>query len=169
MDWQQYHLGESHDDILLDSQEENQQAALTLASQASSSLQIFSRDLEPRIYDTPEFVEAIKQLALNHRQAKVQILIIDPDYIIKHGHQLIGLSRKLTSFMEIKKVHEDFCNNPEAFMIVDQRGLLHRKLATRYEGIANFNAVSRANDLSTYFRDAWQHAIGYTDFRRLYI
>ena len=68
--------------------------------------------------------------------------------------------------MEIKKVHEDFANNPEAFMIVDRRGLLHRKLATRYEGTANFNAVSQANELGTYFRDAWQHGIAYTDFRR---
>jgi hypothetical protein len=169
MDWQQYQLGESHDDILVETQEENQQAALALASQATNSLQIFSRDLEPRIYDTPEFSEVVRQLALNHRQAKTQILIVDPDYIIKHGHRLISLARQLTSFIEVKKVHEDFANNPEAFMIVDRRGVLHRKLATRYEGTVNFNAIGQSNELATYFRDAWQHGIAYTDFRRLYI
>ena len=44
-DWSEYKLGEDSDDILLDSTEDNHQAALSLIKQAEHSLDIFTRDL----------------------------------------------------------------------------------------------------------------------------
>lgn len=167
--WQEYELGVNSDDIILDSSEDNRAAALELVTQARRSLDIFSRDLEPRIYDNAEFADAVRALAIDTRDMHVRILVIDPDFVIKNGHRLIELSRRLTSHMEIRKVHEDYCNNPEAFLVVDRRGVLHRKLASRYEAIVNFNHPRQAADLTAQFKEIWERSKQLMDFKRLYI
>lgn len=168
-DWLEYELGVSSDDIVIDTHEDNQAAALRLVSQAGRSLDIFTRDLEPRIYDNADFADAVRALAIRTRDLHVRILVIDPDFIIKHGHRLIELSRRLTSHMEIRKVHEDYCNNPEAYLVVDKRGVLHRKLASRYEAVVNFNNPRQATDLYQQFTEMWDRSKQYMDFKRLYI
>lgn len=168
-DWSSYKLGEQSDDIVINTSEDNSQAALSLVRQGNRSLDIFSRDLEPRVYDTPEFNDAVRELAIKTRDLYVRILIIDPDYIIKHGHRLIELARRLTSHMEIRKLHEDYCNNPEAYLVVDNRGVLHRKLASRYEAVVNFNNPMTATELKNQFTEMWDRSKQYMDFKRLYI
>lgn len=169
IDWSEYSLGEHGTDITIDTSEDNRCAALRLVSQGGRGLDIFSRDLEPRIYDNAEFADAVRSLAIKTRDMHVRILVIDPDYIIKHGHRLIELARRLTSHMEIRKVHEDYCNNPEAYLVVDRRGLLHRKLASRYEAVVNFNNPMKATELHDQFTEMWERSKQYMDFKRLHI
>lgn len=168
-DWSSYILGEHADDVAIDTSEDNQAAAVQLVNQGRRSLDIFTRDLEPRIYDTPEFTDAVRSLAIKTRDLHVRILVLDPDLIIKHGHRLIELARRLTSHMEIRKLHEDYCNNPEAYLVVDKRGLLHRKLASRYEAVVNFNNPMLATELHNQFTEMWERSKQYMDFKRLYI
>ena len=64
----QYRLGESSEDIVLQSSQDNQQAALAMVQQAHLHIDIFSHDLEPRLYDNADFADAIKAFVLkgNH-------------------------------------------------------------------------------------------------------
>ena len=168
-DWSEYTLGETSGDIVIDSSEDNQTAAIRLVAQGSRSLDIFSRDLEARIFDNMEFADAVRALAVKTRDMHVRILVIDPDPIIKRGHRLVELARRLTSHLEIRKVHEDYCNNPESYLVVDNRGLLHRKLASRYEAVVNFNNPMTATELHHQFSEMWERSKQYMDFKRLYI
>jgi len=168
-DWSEYTLGEHSGDIVIDTADDNQAAAIRLVNQGGRSLDLFSRDLESRVYDNSDFADAVRSLAVKTRDMHVRILVIDPDFAIKHGHRLIELARRLTSHMEIRKVHEDYCNNPEAFLVVDQRGMLHRKLASRYEAIVNFNNPMTATELHNQFTEMWDRSKQYMDFKRLYI
>lgn len=169
IDWSQYHLDEDNSDIVIDSSEDNLGAAQQLVREAGRSLDLLSYDLEPRVYDNADFVDAVRALAIKTRDMYVRILVNDPDYIIKHGHRLIELSRRLTSHMEIRKLHEDYCNITEAYLIVDRRGLLHRKLASRYEAVVNFNDPKKATELHNQFTEMWDRSKQYMDFKRLYI
>lgn len=168
-DWTAYKLGDETGDLLLDSFEDNQQAALSLVRQGENTLDIFSRDLETRIYNTQEFSDAVKDLALKNKNVKIRILVIDPDFAIKHGHSLITLSRRLTSYIEVRTAHEDYASIPEAYLIVDHRGILHRKLATRYEGTVNYNLPMRAAELLRTFNEVWEKSKTYIDFKQLNI
>lgn len=168
-EWSSYQLGVQSGDIAIDTSADNSDAVLRLVNQGERSLDIFSRDLEPRIYDTSEFNDAVRALAIKTRDMHVRILVIEPDYIIKHGHRLVELARRLTSHMEIRKVHEDYCNNPEAYLVVDKRGLLHRKLASRYEAVVNFNNPMTATELHNQFTEMWDRSKQYMDFKRLHI
>ncbi|MGD9385255.1 MAG: hypothetical protein PVF28_01800 [Thioalkalispiraceae bacterium] len=167
--WADARLGVSSEDIMLETSNDNQQLAVQLVSQASHRLDVFTRDLDPRIFDSTEFVDAVRTLALKDNRAKIRFLVIDPDKAIKLGHRLLELSRRLTSRFELRKVHEDYSANPESYLIVDERGLLHRKLASRYEGVANFNNPLAASGLMHHFNEVWEHSTPVLDFKRLYI
>ena len=168
-DWSTYQLGEDSGDIVIDSSEDNMLAANRLVEQAHSQIDIFSRDLDARVYNHSAFTDGIRQMITSSPRAKVRVLVIDPDFGTKHGHRLIDLARHFTSYMEIRKVHEDYAANPEAYLTVDKRGLLHRKLASRYEAIVNFNDPHHATTLSDHFDEVWERSKSHVDYKRLYI
>jgi hypothetical protein len=167
--WAKFHLGETSEDIVVESSEDNHQLAVQLVTQANHRLDVFSRDLDPRIYNNADFIDAVRSLAVSDNKARIRFLVIDPDKAIKLGHRLLDLSRRLSSTVEIRKVHEDYGANPECYLIVDGRGLLHRKLASRYEAIANFNNPGDAANLVHHFNEVWEHSSPELDFKRLYI
>ena len=105
-DWSTYQLGADGDDIVIDSSEDNMLAAIRLVEQAHSQIDIFSRDLDARVYNHSAFTDGIRQMITSSPRAKVRVLVIDPDYSTKHGHRLIDLARHLTSYMEIRKVRQ---------------------------------------------------------------
>lgn len=162
-------LGEEGEDIELQSSEQNRVAATQMVSQARSTLHIFSHDIEPQIYDNDEFVSAVKELAIYSRFTTIQILFRDPTYAIKHGHRLVDLFRRLSSSIELREIHSDFHTLNEAFLVVDGRGVIHRQLASRYEGTANFNAPMRGRELIHTFTQVWEKSQPHPELRRLHL
>jgi hypothetical protein len=167
--WSEFQLGVESGDQLIETSDENHQAVVRLVEQAQHRVSVFTRDLDPRVFDNSDVIEAIRSLAVKDNKAHIRFLVIDPDKAIKLGHRLLELSRRLSSTMELRKVHEDYSANPESYIIVDDRGLLHRKLASRYEGIVNFNNPSDVANLEHHFKEVWEHSTPQLDFRRLYI
>lgn len=151
----------------LTSSEDNRQAAVQLAGQARRSLAIFSRDLDPSIYNTQEFISAVQQLALRSRYSRIRIVVIDPVPAIKDGHRLIELTRRLSSYLEIRRPSEDHAKLAEAYLISDDTGLLYRPIASRYEGYADPHIPFEARNRLQQFDDLWESAEPEPEFRRL--
>lgn len=162
-------LGATDQLIDLSSSEDNRAIALAMVTQGKKTLDIISRDMDPRIYNTIEFSNAVRDLACQAKYCKVRLLIHDSEPATKRGHYLVKLSRRLSSYIEIRKISNDFKNYNEAFMVVDFQGYIHRGLADRYEGSANFNDPGRARELTEYFDEVWRHSLSEPDLRQLYI
>lgn len=152
---------------VLASSEENRAAALELACGARMSLALFTRDLDPVIYDTQEFVTAVQQLALCSRYSHIRIVAIDPTAAIKDGHRLIELGRRLSSFIEFRRPSQEHAKHPESLLIVDETGLLYRPVANRYEGFADSNNAFEARVHLRNFDEIWEQAEPEPEFRRL--
>lgn len=148
---------------------DNRRAALEIAKLARRQLAIFSRDLEPQVLDTPEMLAAVKQLALSGSQARVRILLIDSTRAIRDGHRLVGLARRLSSYVEIRRPHRDYLDLAEAFMIADEKGLLLRTLATRWEGIVDPSDPLQARERLKLFDEIWQRSHSDPETRQLRI
>lgn len=166
---QELKLGESDQPINVDRSEECAQVMLALAQQAQQSLRLWSHDLDPRLIDNSEFVQAVRELATRNARTEVKVLVLDPDRIVKQGHRLIELARRLPSSIEIRKIMEDYAQSVQAFMVVDGRGVLYRDLADRFEGMANFNAPLRARELTKLFEEVWEKSQQFAEFRRLHL
>ena len=169
MDFSEYKIGEQDEVIHLDSMDDNRNAAIALASQCRNTLVMQSYDLDPLIYDNADFIEAVRQVAVNSTRARIQILIEDSRNIITNGHRLVNLMRQLTSYIEIRKINTDLKTLPDAFLVCDETALIYRRQTQRYEGIANFNDRGRCRPLLADFHDSWEKAVPDPELRRLHI
>ncbi|MDH5436680.1 MAG: acyltransferase [Gammaproteobacteria bacterium] len=168
-DYKHMILGKTDSNLRFDYPDENRALANSLVAQAHNTIDIFTRDLEPVIYDSLEFVAYLKELALRSKYSKIRILIQDPSRCIKEGHQVLELAQKLTSYIELRKPGYDFRDFNEALLIADNTGFLHKQLADRYEGIVNFNNPMEANEKNRFFTRVWETAEIDPNLRRLYL
>ena len=169
MDFSEYKLGEQDKVIHLDTMDDNRSAVNALTQQCHRTLHIQTYDLDPLIYDNAEFIEAVRQIAVNSTRATVQILLEDSRKVVAGGHRLIELARQLSSFIEIRKINTDLKKISEAFLIADETGVLMRKQALRYEGFVNFNDRGRCRQLLSDFNDSWEKSAPDPELRRLHL
>lgn len=145
------------------------EASLQLASQAQRSLALFSRDLEAPIYDNPEFVAAVRRLALRRHQLPVRVLLLDPTQAIHGGHRLLPLIQRLSSRCEVRGIPEDLPARVDAFLVVDSQGYVRRPLADDWSATADFHAPPEARRLEAEFQALWDRAESHPGLRRLYL
>ncbi len=157
------------EEITIDTSEALRQIALYMAQNCQRTLDITSRHLDPTIYDQVPFVEAVKQIALNNRLARIRFLVTDIAPLASHGHRLIELSSRLSSFISIRKPGRDHKNFNEAMLLADNKAYIHRRLADRFEGVASYDDPRRTADLTGRFEEIWERAEIDANFRRLHI
>ena len=162
-----YRLGETDRVLQLEKRNENVLVTNHMAKQCHRRLNIISRELDPLVFDTEEFADAVKYLALRHRHAQIQIIVFDPDTIVKRGHRLLDVSVRLSSFIEIRKAHSSFYEYNECLMIADETGYIHRMNGERYEGTANFKDRRKSADYLNQFEEMWQQASPDSNFRKV--
>ncbi len=164
-------LGENNEVIRLDTAAENRDAAISLAEQARFSLNIFSRDLDPRVLDNAGFERCIFKLAKAHRSTDIRILVHDSSLAVSQGHCLIRLAQQLTSSVHIHNTAREHKNELSTFIIADGVGLLHRPQSTsrNYEATVNFMSPQRAGELRDLFNEMWERSTPDSQIRRLYI
>ena len=168
-DLQKQILGENRELIRLESREDNRLAANRMIEQGQFTLRLFTPNLDPRIFDTNEFVAAVKNLALTSTHSKVYILIIDPTQAVTRGHRIVELARKISSHIFIHRADEEDRDRIDSFMVVDDVGSIHRPHAERYEGSVEFNNPGRARLLTKEFKDAWERSVPEPELRRLHL
>ena len=162
-------LGEYACDIELSTSSENHVLATHMASQAKRILRIFTRELDPPVYDQVDFVEACKKLALGGRFSTIEILAFDSQRIAQRGHRLVNLSRSISSYIQIRRPEKQYESHLEAFMTIDETGYIYRKNAENFEGIATFNNPREARELDKLFAKMWERSHVDTEMRQLNI
>ena len=160
-------LGEDQGPITLEGLRGNREAVQALIEQARHSVYIYTRDLEPPLYDDPAIERALSRLARGGRKSHVHIIVQDSTRSVKQGHRLITLAQRLTSYVQIRNPSRDHMDYNSAFLVADETALLRRNLADRYEGFVDFNDQVAAGELVRYFREVWEHGLPDPQLRRL--
>jgi len=166
----EFRLGKSPDKVsIIETRKEAFNAILELTKQSSRKLNIISKDLEPSIYNQSDFLEALKNLALNGRRAQVRILVSDIESILNVEHKILYLSSKLSSFIELRKISPEYKKFNKAIFIADEVGYLYRENANLYEGKINFNSLRESKNLLGIFQEIWEAALIDRNLRRIHI
>ncbi len=152
---------------VISTREEMREAAVQVVSEASRRVSIFTHDLEPGIYDDPEFLEIVKRLVLSQTYARIRVLIADPARAVKNGNDFVHLGRRLNTYIEFRHVREDLRTHAEAFCIADTTALVYRLQADRWEGIADINAPAVASLYGNMFDEIWTASETKPEFRQL--
>ena len=166
-----YKLGETDEEIHIDSAEENRSAAASLIQQARISIDIFSQDLDAELYNNMEIEQSMFNLARRHPNTRVRILVQDSRIAVSSGHRLIKLAQNLTSSVFINTPSGEFKTERCAFLVVDQLGILYRVSASNrnYKAILNYMSPQRAGKLTDFFNEAWEHSTPDIQTRRIYV
>jgi len=152
---------------VISTKEEMRLAAMEVVREASRKVSIFTHDLEPGIYDDPEFLEIVKRLVLSQTYARIRVLISDPTRAVKNGNNFVHLGRRLNTYIEFRHVREDLRTHAEAFCIADETALVYRLQASRWEGIADTHEPAVARLYSKMFDEIWLASEVATEFRQL--
>lgn len=144
-------------------------AGIRMAAQARRGLCLLTRDLDPVLYDDPEFVAAVRRLAVHRRDLPVRILVFDAAPVVQHGHRLLPLVHRLTSRIEVRCVAEAQRERLDAFLVADEAGFILRRQADVYLATADFHAPLEARRLQAEFLSMWEQAEPSLELRRLHL
>ena len=122
---------------VLTSLEDVRAAVVDVARLANRSLSIFTHDLEPEIYDHDDFLETLKRFILARSFARVRVLIVDPNRVIKTGSRFVTMGRRLNSYIEFRDLKPPLRDHSEAFCIADEHALMYRARAESWEGMSD--------------------------------
>jgi hypothetical protein len=145
------------------------EAAVGIVEAARRELLLLSFDLQPQLYDQPPFLEAVRRLVVSGQRPTIRILVVDAEPAIKHGHRLIELSRKLSSFIEIRCLASDDRGIAETFLLADQQSLLRQPLARIQQRTAVFakHSPREGRQLGRQFLELWERAEPDLNFRQI--
>jgi hypothetical protein len=160
-------LGKTDEAVVIDTVDHHRAAAVRMVQQARFNVEIVSRLLDPPVYDTPEFVDAVTNLILARRQVRIRILVFDPLTIVQRGHRLVDLGGKLSTFIEFRKPGEEHLNFNGSLLMVDAKGYILRESAERYEGTVNFHDRTVSKNLLEAFEEMWARAGADPNLRRM--
>ena len=160
-------VGESTGSIGLDGQLDFHAALNNMATQAKKSVKIFTQELDPELYDQPEFLKIMSDVARNRKHCKIQILIRSPEKAAKSGHRLVELQKRLTSAIQIHSIPEGEASNNDEFMVVDGIAITRRFSMGFMHGNCEFKAIPEAQKKTRFFDLIWQQSHPCQEFRRL--
>lgn len=162
-------LGDTPGEHRIEEAVEAADAALALVRQARQSLRIFTRDLDPTLYSSEAFRDAVAGFARRGRHTEARILVQDPTRAIRTHHRLIDLAQMLSSHIGVRRVAAEWADEVCALLLADERGLLYRPYGDRFEGSVDFAAGPRALELGRWFDDVWENSLPDPEFRQLKI
>lgn len=164
-----YKLGETAGFLLLRREDEFRRVVMAMAGQATHSIKLLSPLLDHKLFDRQELYEALSVLARRNKYTSVEILLYDSHRVVKNGHALLEIARRLPSSIGIRIVHPELRHLNHEYMLADEGGIIYRQDYENYEGYANFRDVTECNRLKRQFRAAWESGLQDPNLRQLKI
>ncbi len=152
---------------VISSKDEMRHAVNDVAKEATRRVSIFTHDLDPGIYDDPDFLEIITHLVLSQTYSRIRVLIADPSRAIKNGNNFVHLGRRLNTYIEFRHVREDLRTHTESFCIADETALVYRLQHAKWEGIADTFEPAVAKLYGEMFDEIWLASEVEIEFRQL--
>ncbi|MCL1633773.1 GNAT family N-acetyltransferase [Luteimonas sp. SX5] len=141
---------------------------VAIALRARRNLYIYSRELDPGLFDAPEVLEALRRYGTGGHGGEARILLQDAD-AVQHAHApLLGLAQRLPSVFVFREVDDPADRAyPSAFVANDTGGYYFRGLGHRFDGETDLDGAGRARQLAESFRPIWERSRPCTEFRAL--
>ena len=164
-----FRLGDSETLLKLDSLEDFRRAQAQLLLQARREVLILTPDFEPDRYNDTAFSEALSAFVRRNRRAEARILLGDPAIALRWGHRVVALSRRLTTRLRIRQLHEADYDPEQAWIVADGIGLLRRDGVDGFKGMLSAKAIPHAQRAGEKFIEFWERSRDIPDFRHLAI
>lgn len=142
--------------------------ACDLLRNAHHRVAVAGPTLDAAVFDHEAATALLKRVALSGRGARIQVLVSDIGPAVQDGHRWIGLAQRLSSMIEIRRIHRS--DDPEfgpAVLLNDVGGWMRRPDPSRFDGEAAFDDRPRSRELWLTFERSWERAVPETAIRAL--
>lgn len=152
----------------IDSREAAAAMVCAIAAGARRELSIYTRALDPGLFDVPEVLEALRKLGTRRQRVDVRVLLQDAASAQRAHAPLIGLAQRLPSVFAFREVSDPADRGyASAYVVNDDGGWYFRTLGNRFDGEAAIDDGGRARQLAESFQPVWERARLVTEFRAL--
>jgi predicted GNAT family N-acyltransferase len=135
---------------------------------ARRELSIYSRALDPGLFDAPEVLDALRMLATRRQRVDLRILLQDAGAPQRAHAPLIALAQRLPSVFAFREVSDPADRGyASAYVVNDGGGYYFRTLGNRFDGEAAIDHRGRARQLVESFQPVWERARLVTEYRVL--
>ncbi len=149
--------GNTDNDTQLENINDTREAILKLAESALRSIQIFTPDMQPELYDTDNFRKMLLDFSRGNRQANIQILAADTTSSLHQGHQLIRLAQQSPSTLQIRNTPEDYQTLNFSFLLIDQSNFVFKRTNSGSTSLLS-SCTHRTSRLLEFFTAAWEQS-----------
>lgn len=126
-----------------------------VAASAQRLMSIYTPDLEPELYDQTEFLDIVKRFVLGRNFAKVRVVLGDGARLLRDGNRFVAMGRRLTSYIDIRILHEKLPQRAASYIIADDRAIALRTATRNWAGVADFNNPPIARSHLAEFDAVW--------------
>ncbi|MFT7130263.1 MAG: hypothetical protein ACI89U_002385, partial [Gammaproteobacteria bacterium] len=137
--------------------------------QTKQKLLILSSDLDSYVFNTNEIVDYISSLARKSRYTETRILVTDTTTMVKQGHRLLELQRRLSSRISIRKISIEPHLIRHNLVISDNVGFICQSVNDPEKAWGNYNNIPTARNYMTEFNEYWGQALEDSDLNVLAI
>ena len=139
-----------------------------LIASARRGLWIYSRELDPSLFDAPEVIDALRRFGTAGRGNEARFLLQDAATPQRAHAPLLLLAQRLPSVFLFREVADQVDRDyPSAYVANDAGGYYFRSLGHRFDGEADLHAPGRARQLRGAFTAVWERARPVTEYRAL--
>jgi hypothetical protein len=126
-----------------------------IAATAQRLISIYTPDLEPDLYDQSAFLEVVKHFVLTRSFSKVRVLLAEPTRVMRDSNRFVAMGRRLSSCIDIRYGATQTPQRASAYLIADDRAIVYRLRADRWDGVADINNPSAARQYLQEFDQVW--------------
>jgi len=153
--------------IRFEGRDEARALVLDIAQQAKRQICIFGRDIDAILFDNPEFINYLQELALRSARTEIRILVHNTLVNVQRDHRLIPLAQHLTSTIHIHTTAKQHRDAQQTLLLVDDFAYLNCPRATVYDGFACLYDRLEVRQLQKNFDDMWSQSSSDVGIRRL--
>lgn len=160
-------LGENTDTLFVEGNGNITQVISHMAQQARQQINVFSAELDHRIFDQSELAKAFADFARNNRKSNIRILVKDTSKMVQLGHRLLNLSHRLPSFVHIKVINKDYRDIKRMFVIMDKVGYIEQPVSDMEKIKACYRAIPQGPENALLFDQIWDKSKSDVNLRSL--
>ena len=139
-----------------------------LIDAARRSLWIYSRELDPGLFDAPLVVEALRRFGTAGHGNEARFLLQDAASAQRKHAPLLALAQRLPSIFLFRETDDPVDRAyPSAYVVNDAGGYYFRALGHRFDGEADLHGPGRARQLRGEFMAVWERSRPVSEYRAL--
>ncbi len=142
--------------LLFGTLEDARYALCAVIGRAQRRITLASPTLEPELYEHPSVLQALTRFILAPRYTRVRILLTAADARPAAQHQLLTLSRKLSTSFEIRTVTSPLPGPTASYLVADQMATVLRLDAGDWRGMYALENPAAARTHLSHFETIWQ-------------